>query len=351
MRSESWKTERRVIKVAWYNEHGKMTDTVISTRVRLARNLVGYPFPAFLEATSANELIEKVGVPLEEAGFRKINFADISAIMATSYVERHYASPAFATSEGPHALFLQEKPDLAVMVCEEDHLRIQSILSGFDPQGAYQNAAELERRLDREFDFAFDESLGYLTQCPTNLGTAMRVSVMMFLPALSAGSCIGSLAVQLSKLGLTLRGAFGEGSGSIGGLYQISNRLTLGYTEGELIRSLTEAVIQISERERRARKAIRGESLDKLTDRIKRSEGAIRYAYMLSAKELIRLLSDLRLGLALGIVSGIRQEQLTSLLVEGMPATLTLSSENTPRNELTRDKLRAQKAQSVLVGG
>lgn len=337
--------------MAWYNENGKMTDTVVSTRVRLARNLVGYPFPSALQSTSANELIEKVSSPLEEIGFRKINFSDISAIMATSYVERHYVSPSFASIEGPHALFLQEKPDLSVMVCEEDHLRIQSILPGFDPESAYQKALETEQRLDREFDFAFDEELGYLTHCPTNLGTGMRVSVMMFLPALSAASCIGSLSIQLAKLGLTLRGSFGEGSGSFGGLYQISNRRTLGYTEEELIRSLSEAVIQISERERRARKSVRGEALEKLTDRIKRSEGTLRYAYLLSGKELIRLLSDLRLGISLGIVQGIRQEQLTSLLVEGMPATLTLSSENTPRNESSREKLRAQKVQSVLLGG
>lgn len=337
--------------MAWYNEQGKMTDTVISTRVRLARNLVGYPFPSSLDSTSANELIEKLSSPLEESGFRKIHFSDISAIMATSYVERHYVSPSFATAEGPRALFLQEKPDLAVMVCEEDHLRIQSILPGFDPESGYQKAAAVEHRLDREFDFAFDEKLGYLTHCPTNLGTGMRVSVMMFLPALSASSCIGSLSVQLAKLGLTLRGAFGEGSGSIGGLYQISNRLTLGYAEEELIQALSEAVIQIAERERRARKSIRGEALEKLTDRIKRSEGTLRYAHLLSGKELIRLLADLRLGISLGIVQGIRQEQLTSLLVEGMPATLTLSSENAPRNEASRDKLRAQKAQSILLGG
>lgn len=334
--------------MAWYNTIGQASDTVISSRVRLARNLGGYPFASRLDANGANEIIEKVSAPLEASGFRKINFSDLSPIMATSYVERHYVSPEFATKETPHALLLQEQSGIAVMVCEEDHLRIQSILPGLALEEAYKNASRTEKRLDEDFDFAYTEKLGYLTHCPTNLGTGMRASVMMFLPALTRGGYMNSLANQLSKIGLTIRGLFGEGSGFAGSMYQISNQITLGITEEETLRKLNDAVHQISESEKKARLTITDDELDRLTDRIKRSEGVLKYAHMMTSSEFIKLFSDVRFGISLGIVSDITYEQLGTLLVEVMPATLTLSSESTPKSESARDKLRAQKIQTVL---
>ena len=334
--------------MAWHNTIGKDADTVISSRVRLARNINGYPFASKLDAAGANEIIEKVSAPLESAGFRRINFSGLSPIMATSYVERHYVSPEFATKEAPHALLLQEAGGLAVMVCEEDHLRIQSILPGLSLEEAYKNASRVEKRLDEEFDFAYSEQLGYLTHCPTNLGTGMRASVMMFLPALSRGGYMNSLATQLQKIGLTVRGLFGEGSGSAGCMYQISNQITLGITEEESLRKLTDAITQITESERKARKAITGEALERLTDTVLRAEGILKYAYRMSSAEFIKLFSEVRFGISLGIINDISYEQLGTLLVEAMPATLTLSSENTPKNEVARDRLRAQKIQAIL---
>ncbi len=335
--------------MTWYNTIGKDADTVISSRVRLARNIVGYPFASKLDATAAGELIEKVSAPLETAGFRKINFADISPVMATSYVERHYVSPDFATKDSPHALLLQENCGLAVMVCEEDHLRIQSILPGLSLEEAYREASRVERRLDEEFDYAYSEQYGYLTHCPTNLGTGMRASVMMFLPALTKGRFMDSLASQLSKLGLTVRGLFGEGSGSAGYMYQISNQVTLGLTEEETLKRLKDAISQITDSERKARRAISGETLEQLTDRIQRAEGTLKYAYRMTSSEFIKLFGDVRFGISLGIIRDISYEQLGGLLVDVMPATLTLSSENTPKTESARDKLRAQRIQSALT--
>ena len=334
--------------MAWYNTVGKASDTVISTRVRLARNINGYPFDARLETSGANEIIEKVSAPLEASGFRKINFADLSPVMATSYVERHYVSPAFATKEKPHALFLQEQAGIAVMVCEEDHLRIQSILPGLALEEAYKNAMRTEKRLDDDFAFAYSQELGYLTHCPTNLGTGMRASVMMFLPALTQGGYMDALATQLSKIGLTVRGLFGEGSGSAGCMYQISNQITLGITEEDTLKKLGEAISQITESEHKARAAISGDRLERLTDVILRSEGTLRYAHMLSSAEFIKLFAQVRFGIALGIVTDVSYEQLGTLLVEAMPATLTLSAENTPKTDTARDKLRAQRVKAVL---
>lgn len=334
--------------MAWYHTAGLSADTVISTRVRLARNINGYPFASKLDAERANEIIEKVSLPLEASGFRRINFSDISPIMATSYVERHYVSPEFATKESPHSLFLLEKAGIAVMVCEEDHLRIQSILPGLALEDAYKNAQSTEKRLDEDFDFAYSEQFGYLTHCPTNLGTGMRASVMMFLPALTRGGYMNSLANQLSKLGLTVRGLFGEGSGAAGCMYQISNQVTLGITEEETLRKLGDAVRQISESEEKARKSITGDAMERLTDRILRSEGTLKYAHLLSSSEFVNLFCDVRFGIALGIVTDVTYEQLGTLLAETMPATLTLGAESAPKTETARDKLRAQKVKKVL---
>ena len=334
--------------MAWYNTTGPLADTVISSRVRLARNIKGYPFPSRLDANSANEIIEKISAPLESAGFRRINFSDISPIMATSYVERHYVSPEFATMETPHTLLLQETNGTALMLCEEDHLRIQSILSGLSLDEAYQNASAIEKRLDADFDFAYSDHLGYLTHCPSNLGTGMRASVMMFLPALSRAGYIASLAAQLAKLGLAMRGLFGEGSGSAGCMYQISNQITLGVSESEILGKLTEAVRQISESELQARKNIAEDALDKLTDKVARSVGILKHAYMINTEEFIKLFCEVRLGISKGLVEGITYEQLGTLLVEAMPATLTLSSESTPKGEAARDKLRAARIKAVL---
>ena len=335
--------------MSWYNTVGKATDTVISSRVRLARNINGYPFASRLDVAGANEIIEKVSVPLEASGFRKINFTDLSPIMATSYVERHFVSPEFATKEAPHALLLQEQSGIAVMVCEEDHLRIQCILPGLSLEEAYLNASRTEKRLDEDFDFAYSAELGYLTHCPTNLGTGMRASVMMFLPALTRGGYMDSLATQLSKIGLTVRGLFGEGSGAAGCMYQISNQITLGITEEETLKKMNEAIKQITESEHKARKSITGDALDRLTDRVLRSEGTLKYAYMMSSSEFIKLFADVRFGIALGIIEDITYEQLGTLLVEAMPATLTLSAENAPKTEAARDKLRAQRIRSILL--
>ena len=334
--------------MAWYNTTGPLADTVISSRVRFARNIKGYPFPSRLDTNGANEIIEKISVPLEGMGFRRINFSDISPVMATSYVERHYVSPEFATMETPRTLLLQEANGVAVLLCEEDHLRIQSILSGLSLEEAYKNASVIEKRLDADFDFAYSDNLGYLTHCPTNLGTGMRASIMMFLPALSLGGYIASLAAQLSKLGLAMRGLFGEGSGSAGCMYQISNQITLGISESEILSKLTEAVRQISESELQARKNIGEDALDRLTDKVARSVGILKYAYMINTEEFIKLFSDVRLGISLGLVEDIGYEQLGTLLVETMPATLTLSSETTPKGEVARDKLRAVRIKTVL---
>ena len=334
--------------MAWYNTNGKELDTVLSTRIRFARNLAGYPFGGRLTDEKANEIIDKVGSLLAQNGFEKIDFATLPATNAMSYVEKHYVSREFADKKTPHALMMNEPCGYAVMLCEEDHLRMQCILPGSALEEAYASLCKLDDLIDEHFEIAYDEKLGYLTHCPTNLGTGMRASVMMFLPALTMAGKIGDLATQLSKIGLTMRGLYGEGTAAEGSLYQISNQITLGLTEEATLAKLSDVIRQISDSEHALRKLITEDKNPAIIDRICRAEGTLRHASMLSSKEFISLFSDVRLGISLGIIKDIDLEALDSLFIEVMPATLVLSADNPPKSQKDRDILRAARIKERL---
>lgn len=335
--------------MAWYHIPGNDQDVVISTRVRLARNLAEYPFVTRLDASRAKEIVNRMGNILEKNGFSRIDFSDISRGTAQSLVEKHYASPTFVSESLPHALFLNEPCNLSVMVCEEDHLRLQCMLSGFSLQDAYAGVGRIEAQLDEEITFAFDPQLGYLTGCPSNIGTAMRASVMLCLPMLTSGGRLDSLALQLGQMGLLLRGMYGEGRSSLGCIYQLSNRVTLGLTEEEIVERVFHAASEIMVMERRLRTSTGGVERDKLTDRIQRSEGILRYAHTLTSTEMLERLTDLRLGASMGL-NDVRVDTMTSLLIEGMPATLSLLHENPPKQDLEREIIRAKVVREKLFG-
>ena len=335
--------------MAWYHIPGHDQDVIISTRVRFARNLAEYPFISRLDAPRAKEIVNRVGSILEKNGFSRIDFADISRITAQSLVEKHYASPVFVKESLPHALFLNEPCNLSVMVCEEDHIRLQCILPGLSLRDAYIGACKIETLLDSAFPLAFDQKLGYLTGCPTNLGTAMRASIMLCLPMLTACERMESLSLQLGQMGLLLRGIYGEGTVPSGCLYQLSNRITMGLTEEEILDRLNNAVSEIMATERNLRTSVIGIERDKLTDRLLRSEGILRFAHTLTASEMLEKLTDLRLGASLGLNEA-RIEAMTTLLVEGMPATLSLGTSASPKQDLEREILRAKMVKEQLFG-
>lgn len=329
--------------MTWFNDIGKESDTVLSSRIRFARNLAEYPFGSRLTAEKANEIIDKVAPVLENGGFNKIDFTKLTATEALSYVEKHYVSREFAEKRAPHALMLNEPCGYAVMLCEEDHLRMQCILPGLALEDAYTSLCKLDDLIDESFDVAYDEELGYLTHCPTNLGTGMRASVMMFLPALTMAGRINGLANQLSKIGLTMRGLYGEGTAAQGSIYQISNQITLGITEEDSIKKLSDVIKQITENEKSLRKLINEDKNPKLIDRICRAEGTLRHAYMISSSEFISLFADVRLGIDLGIIKDVDYKTLGQLFIEVMPATLALSEKEAPKTEKDRDVLRAKR--------
>ena len=335
--------------MAWYHFPGNRQDTVVSTRVRLARNLAGYPFPSRMEPAKARELITRVGDILEENGFTKIDFADISRATAQSLMEKLYVSPSFVRESHPHALFLNEPCNLSVTVGEEDHTRIQCILPGLSLRDAFSGVCKMESILDGVLGFAFDKQLGYLTASPSNLGTAMRVSVLLCLPMLTAGRRMEALSLQVGQTGLLLRGVQGDEPRVIGGLCRLSNRVTLGVSEEEILERMETAVEQLVSAEEQLRQRITGEEAALLTDRVRRAEGILRYAHRLTVTELLGYLSDLRLGVAMGLTDT-RVEALTGLLVDAMPATLTLGAEASPKQEQERDILRARVVKERLFG-
>jgi protein arginine kinase len=265
-----------------------------------------------------------------------------------SLEEQHLISRDFAKTNRPRALFTNENKSLSVMACEEDHIRLQCILPGLSLRDAYRFACECDEALDAALPIAFDERLGYLTHCPTNLGTGLRASAMLFLPALTEQGAIPSLAHQLSKIGLTMRGLYGEGSDSFGCLYQVSNQVTLGLTEEEILHKLEEAVQSIITRERELRAAIGGAAADRRSDRIHRAEGIARYATLVSSEEFFRIFTDLKLGIALGEITSVSHEALHTLLINVLPATLSLHADQTPSDGLSRDKLRAAFIKNAL---
>lgn len=332
----------------WYEEAGNEKDVFVSTRIRLARNLVDYPFEPALSETGAKEITEKVKSALSGDG--GYTFADISEIPEkekASLVEKHMISPEFAVKNKNAAIAENSKKGICIMMCEEDHVRIQSIRPGLDLDRALEEAFSADDLLDAKLNIAYDEKIGYLTHCPTNLGTGMRASVMMFLPVLTMSGRIKGVERELSQLGLTVRGVTGEGSASKGSLYQFSNCVTEGLSEQEIVGNLREAVGKIADSERALRKKLKEENADSLKDKVMRSAGVLGFAHMMTTEELYGLYSDVRLGVSAGIIGGITESDMDSLLVGCMPATLSANAENklSPRE---RDKMRASKIREFM---
>ncbi len=309
----------------WYETISKSNASVISSRIRLARNIKGIPFPKRMNDSQAQEVLNKIkrlldGVNLEGAGILKyIDMKSIPEEERFAMVERHIISPAFAKSKRPGGLVINEDETLSVMLLEEDHIRIQVILGGLELEKAYEIALSAEKILSDGLTIAFDSELGYLTECPTNLGTGLRASVMLHLPLLENTGSINSLADSVSKIGFTVRGMYGEGSRSSAGLYQLSNQVTLGISESVAIENLRAITNQIVQKETIAREEIEKTSLE---DNVFRALGTLKYARKLTSEETANLISRVKLGSSMGIIKDIKEEKLISLLINSKPYSL-----------------------------
>ncbi len=340
---------RDFAKYIWHGGSADDYDVVVSTRVRLARNLRDYPFTPRLDETGAREIIAKVLSVPAVAKFDYTDFEKLSPEVSAALAERHIVSREFAAANGPRGLLADPEKGLYIMLSEEDHVRIQCLGAGASLEETYKKAAEIENALDSALEFAYSEKFGYLTHCPTNLGTGMRASVMLFLPAITAAKGIGSLQSQLTKLGLTVRGMNGEGSGADGCLYQISNQITLGISEEETVKKLMSVTASIVKRERALRGNLTGDRLIRLKDSVRRSLGIMRYAELLESKEMFDLYAKVRLGATLGMTDGITCEMLDGLLFSSMPAAIVAEAGDEAKSPMDRDALRAAKVRSIMA--
>ncbi len=328
-----------------------MSNVVISTRVRLARNLKDYPFPCKLSAQGREQVISKVRDAVKNSNsvladdFSFIKMSEVEPRRAVSLVEKRLVSPEFISETEGRALLLSSDESLSIMINEEDHIRLQVITKGLSLDEAFDTADKLDTLLDENLEFAFDEKLGYLTQCPTNLGTGMRASVMLHLPALEKSRAISRIAGNLAKLGLTIRGAHGEGTEPKGALYQLSNQVTLGISEQAAIENLKNITAQLVAQEEQARERL-CKSVD-VQDTIARSLGILKYAMVISHDEALKLLSNVRLGVVSGQLKDISTEKIDKLMNDVEPATLSVNAgKNLTPHE--RDVERARLIQSVL---
>lgn len=335
-----------------YFDSKGISDTVISTRIRLARNLKDYPFPCRL----SDEMKRRIALQIKDSvlnsksaiskKFSYINMSELTQEEAVSLVERHLVSPEFISDRRGRGLLILDNESVSIMINEEDHIRIQVIKPDMDLEGAYELADKIDTLLDQELGFAFNDELGYLTQCPTNIGTGMRASLMMHLPALQITGSMGKISASLSKLGLVIRGMYGEGSEPKGAVYQLSNQVTLGISEKEAIHNLRDIARQLVEQERAAREEM-AKRLE-VQDSIYRSLGVLHYAKLLSNDEAMKRISDLRFGIEMGIIENIGFDTINRLMIEIQPATL-MKNVGKKLSSKERDQIRAELVRSALM--
>jgi protein arginine kinase len=331
----------------WYEQNATDSDVVISSRVRLARNLENYPFSSKLNEEQAVSLVnEAKGITndLSEKGNRKFyscNISTLSEIDKTAMVERHIISPLLAQKEQTTGLILSEDETVSIMLNEEDHVRIQAIVGGMNLEQAYLEADRIDDIAYEKLHFAYDEKFGYLTSCPTNAGTGMRASCMMFLPALSSARMIQKLIEEVGKYGVTVRGIYGEGTKSLGSIYQISNQKTLGISESEIIENLKRIVLQVVKQERKRREYMLSVNADEIEDQVYRSFGVLRYARQISSDDAMTLLSQIKFGVDCGLISFDREFNIHKLMMGVQPGSLQWTLGKNV-GSLTRDQARAE---------
>lgn len=331
----------------WYEQIVPDSDVVISSRIRLARNLEGYPFSSKMEEEQAIPLVNEVKnitASLAEKDKRRYyscNISTLSDIDKQAMVERHIVSPLLAEKQQTTGLILSEDETVSIMINEEDHVRIQAIVGGMNLGKAYEEADRIDDIAYEKLKFAFDEKFGYLTACPTNVGTGMRASCMVFLPALSAARMIPKLIEEVGKYGVTIRGIYGEGTKSLGSIYQISNQKTLGQSEREIIDNLNRIVTQVVKQERKRREYMLSVNTDELEDQVYRSYGVLRYARQITSEDAMTLLSQLKFGVDCGLIKFEREFNIHKLMMGVQPGSLQWSIGKNVGSK-TRDQSRAE---------
>ena len=339
----------------WMEGTGPYSDIVISSRIRLARNIHDLPFPHLIASSQFGDILARlkpfVGNQIArspESRFTMHRLRDLSPLDRQVLVEKHLISPQHARNAEHAAVILRGDEAVSILVNEEDHLRIQCLYPALQLDEAWHLASNVDDRLERSLDYAFSSNQGYLTACPTNAGTGLRASVMLHLPALVMSNQAGRLYSDVVKLGFMVRGIYGEGTEALGNIFQFSNQVTLGRSEPEIVDNLRTIAERIIEQERASRDSLLREMKIQLEDRIWRAYGILTNAQLLSSSEAVQLLSDVRLGKDLGLLKGLTSFAITEILIITRPGylqklagrALSAAERDAHRARVVRDKLK-----------
>ena len=339
-----------VTPTAWAHGAGNDTDVVVSSRIRLARNFAAQRFPNKQDREEAMQVWKHLSdFAAEHSDYQFYRLDDADSLDKEALLAKHLISPAHAANdERLRALVLNNDLTQAIMVNEEDHLRMQTFRRGFDLGDAWQSATLLDDQIGKYGDYAFTDRLGYLTSCPTNIGTGLSASVMLHLPAMTASRQTGLLQ-QVTKAGMTVRGFFGEGTEATGDLYQLSNQVTLGRSEEDILAGLSATTKQVVDMERKLREGYR-EQGEAFTDQCYRALGTLTYARRISSKEAYQLLSLIRLGASLGMLSGWTLDQVDKLFIMAHPGYVQFAN-GKALTDAERDRARAELIRKEILPG
>lgn len=339
----------------WINGENDLNELVISSRVRLARNLEKTPFPSKLDEERSNEIINKISETCKSEedlkDLKLIKLVENDPIEIGCYLEKHLISKNLIDKLNKTAFLIDKDETISLMINEEDHIRLQCITAGLDLKNAYEKCDEIDSLLENKLDYAFHENLGYLTACPTNLGTGMRASVMVHLPALTIYKEIPALLKNLTQFGITMRGLYGEGSSADGNIYQLSNQITLGLSEADIISNLEGVLSQVIDQEKKKRDLYVDKYKYEFLDRIYRAIGILQNSIIISAKESLELLSYVRMGVEMAIIDDISINLLNELLVITQPNNIKMCmgkdisdrEQDIERARIIRERLKIKK--------
>ena len=335
----------------WLRGTGPESDIVVSSRIRLARNLADFPFPMRAEETVRREinavLRDQISDLKATPRLEYVNVDELVKVDRQFLVERQLISREHAESQGPRGACIGRKETISLMINEEDHLRMQVLRSGYDLDQCWEEINRIDDEIEQQMAFAFTDEFGYLTSCPTNAGTGMRVSVMLHLPALVLTKEIQKVFQAMHKMSLAVRGLYGEGSQAMGDFYQISNQVTLGKSEEQIIQNVKRVVPDILAYERKARLALVKGDRQRLHDQVSRAMGILGSARQITSEETMELLSSVRMGINLGLVDDIEISTVNELCIQTQPAhlqkiqgeALESSERNAVRAALLRERL------------
>lgn len=334
----------------WLETLGKDEDVVVSTRLRVARNIEKYKFPELMSIEEVDALTEEVLDAVKDSKYKYKFYRtkDLPYIERSMFVEEHLISPTLLKTAEKSSFLLSEDEKSTIMINEEDHIRIQVVLSGSNMEEGWKICSEIDDLLEKNIEYSFHEKFGYLTSCPTNVGTGLRASVMVHLPCVSMTGHLNIMMEALRKIGLTVRGIYGEGTKGLGNLYQISNQTTLGEKEEDIIKKLNKVIYQIVTRERSTRKYLEEKKGLQLQDKIFRSLGIIKHSRLISSKEAMLHLSNVKLGCDMGIIKGMSSKEIVKLMIEIQPASIQINMAKDMIKE-ERDMNRSQIIRNQLT--